>query len=167
MSGRRTAGALLGAIGALGVTASAYLDWFDGVMPTEMPLERLFQTDVSGTASSYWTSVAAPLAVVGIIGVLGALLRSRLVLIVAGLVGVATLALWIVMQALDLSPDDLQPSDYQSGVWVCVAGLVVLFIGVLSMGPRYREEPDRGEPVVEEERTTIDDEPWSTDTRSD
>jgi len=157
----------VGALGALGVTASAYLDWFDGVVPTDMPLERLFQTEVSGGASSYWTSVAAPLALVGVIGVLGALMRSRLVLVVAGLVGVATLALWIVMTALDLSPDDLQPSDYQSGVWVCVAGLVVLFIGVLAMGPRYREEPVPEEPVVDEERTTIDDEPWSTDTRSE
>ncbi|MGH8823358.1 MAG: hypothetical protein ACRDVN_02640 [Jiangellaceae bacterium] len=157
----------MGALGALGVTASAYLDWFDDVMPTDMPLERLFQTEVSGSASSYWTSVAAPLALVGVIGVLGALLRSRLVLVVAGLVGVATLGLWIVMTALDLSPEDLQPSDYQSGVWVCVAGLVVLFIGILSMGPRHREEPELEEPVVDEERATIDDEPWSTDTRTD
>lgn len=158
----------MGALGALGVTASAYLDWLDDVMPTEMPLERLFQTEVSGTASSYWTSVAAPLALVGVIGVLGALMRSRLVLTVAGLIGIATLGLWIVMQALDMSPEDLEPSDYQSGVWVCVAGLVVLFIGVLSMGGRVREEDlDREEPVVEEERATVDDEPWSTDTRSE
>ncbi|MGH9252526.1 MAG: hypothetical protein ACRD0W_23860 [Acidimicrobiales bacterium] len=157
----------MGALGALGVTASAYLDWLDGVVPTDMPLERLFQTEVSGSASSYWTSVAAPLALVGVIGVLGALMRSRLVLVVAGLVGTATLALWIVMTALDLSPDDLQPSDYQSGVWVCVAGLVVLFIGVLAMGPRYREEPVQDEPVLDEERGTVDDEPWSTDTRSE
>jgi hypothetical protein len=140
----------------------------DDVMPTEMPLERLFQTEVSGTASSYWTSVAAPLALVGVVGVIGALMRSRLVLTVAGLIGIATLALWIVMQALDMSPEDLEPSDYQSGVWVCVAGLVVLFIGVLSMGGRVREEDlDREEPVVEEERATVDDEPWSTDTRSE
>lgn len=158
----------MGALGALGVTASAYLDWLDDVMPTEMPLERLFQSEVSGTASSYWTSVAAPLALVGVVGVIGALMRSRLVLTVAGLIGIATLALWIIMQALDMSPEDLEPSDYQSGVWVCVAGLVVLFIGVLSMGGRVRDEDlDREEPVVEEERATIDDEPWSTDTRSE
>jgi hypothetical protein len=157
----------VGALGALGVTASAYLDWLDDVMPTEMPLERLFQTEISGTASSYWTSVAAPLALVGVVGVIGALMRSRLVLTVAGLIGVATLALWIVMQALDLSPEDLEPSDYQSGVWVCVAGLVVLFIGVLSMGGPEREEPVVEEQLADEERATIDDEPWSTDTRTD
>ena len=157
----------MGALGALGVTASAYLDWLDDVMPTEMPLERLFQTEISGTASSYWTSVAAPLALVGVVGIIGALMRSRLVLTVAGLIGVATLALWIIMQALDLSPEDLEPSDYQSGVWVCVAGLVVLFIGVLGMGGPEREEPVVEEPVADEERATIDDEPWSTDTRAD
>ncbi|HEY9376716.1 MAG TPA: hypothetical protein VIQ02_06435, partial [Jiangellaceae bacterium] len=54
----RTLGALIGAVGALGVAASAYLDWFAGQMPTEIPLDRLFSTDVSGSASSYWTSMA-------------------------------------------------------------------------------------------------------------
>jgi hypothetical protein len=44
---------------------------------------------------------------------------------------------------------------------------VVLFIGVLSMGGRERDEPVDEEPVVDEERATFDDEPWSTQTRSD
>ena len=69
----RTLGALIGAVGALGVAASAYLDWFAGQMPTEIPLQRLFDTEVSGTAGAYWTSMAAPLALAGVIGVLGAL----------------------------------------------------------------------------------------------
>ena len=72
----RTLGALIGAVGALGVAASAYLDWFAGQMPTEIPLQRLFDTEVSGTAGGYWTSMAAPLALAGVIGVLGAVLRS-------------------------------------------------------------------------------------------
>jgi hypothetical protein len=134
----RTIGALIGAVGALGVTASAYLDWFAERMPTEIPLERLFSTDVSGTASSYWTSMAAPLALVGVIGVLGGLLRSRLVIVVAGLIGLATLVLWVLMQAADMSPEDLHASDYQAGLWVCVASLAILAGGVLLMGGSRR-----------------------------
>jgi hypothetical protein len=132
----RTIGALVGAVGALGIAASAYLDWFAGQMPTEIPLERLFATDVSGTASSYWTSMAAPLALAGLIGVVGGLLRSRLTLLLAGLLGFATLVLWVLLQAIDLAPEDLGASDYEAGVWVCVASLAVLAGGVLLMGGR-------------------------------
>jgi hypothetical protein len=153
----RPIGALLGAVGALGVTASAYLDWFAGRMPTEIPLERLFSTDVSGTASSYWTSMAAPLALVGIVGVLGGLLRSRLVIVVAGLIGLATLVLWVLMQAADMSPEDLHPSDYQAGLWVCVASLAVLAGGVLLMGgSRRATSPSADEPVATDEPATAD-----------
>lgn len=147
---RRTAGAIVGALGALAVTASAYLDWYEDETPQDMPLERLFQTEVSGGADNYWTSVAAPLAVVGIVGVIGLLLRSRLVLGVAGLIGLATLVLWITMTAIELSPRDLEATDYQAGVWICAGGLVILLIGIIGMGPRYR--------VITTERPALDEE---------
>jgi hypothetical protein len=160
----RTIGALIGAVGALGVAASAYLDWFAGQMPTEIPLERLFSTNVSGTASAYWTSMAAPLAVAGVIGVLGGLLRSRLVITLAGLLGLATLVLWVLMQAIDLSPEDLQASDYEAGLWVCVASLVVLTAGVLLMGGSRRDDsptpdqsPARNQPAAVDEPATAEE----------
>jgi hypothetical protein len=136
---RRTIGALIGAVGALGVAVSAYLDWFAGQMPTEIPLERLFATEVSGTAGGYWTSMAAPLALAGVVGVVGGLLRSRLMITLAGLLGLATLVLWVLMQAIDMSPEDLHATDYEVGLWVCVASLVVLAGGVLLMGSRSRD----------------------------
>jgi hypothetical protein len=148
---RRTVGALIGALGALGVAASAYLDWFAGQMPTEIPLQRLFDTEVTGTAGAYWTSMAAPLALVGVIGVLGGVWRSRLVITLAGLLGLATLVLWVLMQAADLSPEDLRASDYEAGLWVCVASLAVVAAGVLMMGsPRRRKRSDPNEPSPEE-----------------
>lgn len=153
----RTLGALIGAVGALGVAASAYLDWFAGQMPTEIPLQRLFDTEVSGTAGAYWTSMAAPLALAGVIGVLGAVLRSRLVITIAGLLGLSTLVLWILLQAIDLSPEDLHASDYQVGLWVCVAGLVVLTGGVLLMGsPPVEESPAPDEAGDQQHRPAID-----------
>jgi hypothetical protein len=146
----RTIGALFGAVGALGVAASAYYDWYAGRMPTEIPLDRLVSTAVSGGPSSYWTSMAAPLALVGVIGVLGAVRRSRLALTLAGLLGLATLVLWVLMQAIDLSPDDLHATDYEIGLWFCVAGLVVLTVGVLLMGSAGRDEP----PAADDARPT-------------
>ncbi|SDS85770.1 hypothetical protein [Jiangella sp. DSM 45060] len=146
---QRATGAVVAVIGALGVTASGYLDWFDGRDATEIPLERLFQTSSVGEPSSYWNSMALALAVVSLLGVLGALLLSRFVLILGWLVGAATLALWLVMSAND---DTLSVSagDLQSGVWICGVALLVYLVGIIGMGrgARSRDETvERVDPV--------------------
>ncbi|PZF81078.1 hypothetical protein [Jiangella anatolica] len=147
---QRAAGAVIALIGALGVTASSYLDWYGGRDATDIPLERLFQTDSVGAPSSYWNSMALALAVVGLLGVVGAVLLSRFVLILAWLIGAATLVLWIVMSVND---DSLSVSagDIQAGAWVCGVALLVLLAGIIGMGGgarRVRDEtPAQAEPV--------------------
>lgn len=147
---QRATGAIVAVVGALGVTASGYLDWHRGRDATEIPLERLFQTSAVGEPSSYWNSMAMALAVVGLLGVLGAVMLSRFVLLLAWLIGVATLVLWIVMSAND---DSLSVSagDLQAGAWVCGVALLVLLVGIIGMGRSERrsrdETPTPAEPV--------------------
>jgi hypothetical protein len=62
-----------------------------------------------------------------------------LTLALAGLLGFATLVLWVLLQAIDIAPEDLHATDYEVGLWVCVASLVVLAGGVLMMGGRSRD----------------------------
>ncbi|WP_053202788.1 hypothetical protein [Jiangella muralis] len=146
---QRATGAVVAVLGALGVTASGYLDWFRGRDATEIPLERLFQTSAVGAPSSYWNSMALALAVVGLLGVLGALMLSRFVLLIGWLIGVATLVLWIVMSANDASLS-VSAGDLQAGAWVCGVALLVYVVGIIGMGrgPRSREEtPTPAEPV--------------------
>lgn len=135
---RRSAGAVIAVIGALGVSASAYLPWHLGDVPQTTPISRLFDADVTGAATSYWTSVAAPLAIVGALGVLGGLFRSRIVLGVAWAVGALAALLWLVMLIIDSSEGDAQLGldTFQRGAWLCLAGLTVLAIGIVVMdGP--------------------------------
>lgn len=137
---RRVAGAVVAAVGSLTLTAGAYLPWFAGTTARETSIARLVQADISGVASSYWTSLAGPLAVAGAVGVIGAAMRSRILLGLTWLVGVVTLALWYVMQALDNAPDrGLGAGDLESGFWVCAFGLLVLTVGILTMGARHDE----------------------------
>jgi hypothetical protein len=151
---RRISAAVVAVVGAVGVTASAYLDWYSGRTAKDTPLERLFQTDItSGTASSYWNSVALPLAIVAVLGVVGAVLLSRFILGLGWLIGVATLVLWIVMQAND-DAVDFSVSDLQAGPWVCAAALLVMLVGIGAMTrpevdhvtvvqePVHSDEPD-------------------------
>lgn len=147
---QRIVGAVVAVVGALGVTASAYLDWYRGLDATDIPLERLFQTSVStGGPSSYWNSMALALSLVTVLGVVGALLLSRFVLGLGWLIGVATLVLWIVMSAND---DLLTVSvgDLQAGVWVCAAGLLVMLAGIIAMGRGHRRSRvDADDPRIE------------------
>ena len=159
MAARRVAGAFLALLGAVGVTASAYLNWFGDQTPETAPLDRLFQSGVTEQASSYWTSVALPLALVTVVTVVGVVLRSRLVLLVAWLIGAATLVLFVVQQANDTAGFAI--GDLQTGVWVALAGLLVMLLGVLSMGERAEPEAEEVEPretVGARERAVTTDE---------
>lgn len=130
---RRVVGALVGAIGALVVAGSAYLTWYGGQQPNEIPLAQLIQGGDAGTTSDYWGSIAAALGVVGILGPLGALLRSRFLLGLGWLIGAGTVGLLWVMLTIG---DRMGPDDPERGVLVCLGGLLVLLIGILVMGPR-------------------------------
>lgn len=143
---QRATGAVIAVIGALGVTASGYLDWFGGRDATGIPLERLFQTSSVGTPSTYWNSMALALAVAGLLGVLGALLLSRFILTLGWLIGVAALVLWIVMSVND---DTLSVSagDLQAGVWICGVALLVFLVGIIGMGRARRSREDTDERV--------------------
>ncbi|MBB5790909.1 hypothetical protein [Jiangella mangrovi] len=148
---QRIGGAVVALVGALGVTASAYLTWYRGRDATQIPLERLFQTSIgTGEPSSYWNSMALALSLVTVLGVVGALLLSRFVLGLGWLIGVATLVLWIVMSAND-SRLSVSVGDLGAGVWVCAAGLLVMLAGIIGMG-----RGDRTRSPVHDDGTRIE-----------
>lgn len=133
MTARRIAAAFLAMLGAVGVTASAYLNWYADSPPESIPLDRLFETGITEEATSYWMSVALPLALVTVVALVGVLLRSRLVVLVAWLIGLATLVLFVVMQAREDA--EFSFGDLQTGVWVALAGLIVMLIGLVNIEP--------------------------------
>jgi hypothetical protein len=138
--GRRTTGAIVAAAGSLLCAISAYVAWYDGRAPHELPIRHLASTGEPGVAGGYWTSVAAPLAVVAVLGALGALARFRFLLVLAWMIGVATLVLWGLMRAIGNVTDDAPGGiDAGTGVWVCAFGLLVILVGIVVMGPRKEE----------------------------
>ncbi|WP_298323305.1 hypothetical protein [Haloactinopolyspora sp.] len=138
--GRRWVGAIIGGAGAFVCAVSAYVSWFGGHAPVDLTIAQLVRTGEAGAPSSYWTSLAAPLAILGALGVLGALIRSRFVLGLTWLGGFTVLALWGIMRfigaATDSAPAD---SDVGFGVWLCVAGVLAVLVGIIVMGPRREE----------------------------
>lgn len=138
--GRRTTGAIIAAAGSLLCAISAYVSWYGDRAPYELPIRHLASTGAPGLADGYWTSVAAPLAVVAVAGALGALARFRFLIGLAWMIGVATLVLWGLMRAIGSATDSAPAGvDVGTGVWVCAIGLVALVVGIVVMGPRKEE----------------------------
>lgn len=164
MNARRIVGAIIVVLGAVGVTASAYLNWIEDQVtwsePENMPISSLYETSLGETASSYWTSVAVPLAAVTLIALVGALLRSRVVLNVALVVGLATVALWVVMRLLD-DTAGLAFADLESGFWVGLLGLAVMVIGIVSMGAAPTRPADSSAAESRAAEADLDETRWN------
>lgn len=135
MADVRPAAAVLALLGALGVGFSAYLDWLDDRAPDEIPI-RLLVDDITGEAPSYWRSLALPLAIASVVGIVGVLLRSRGVLALAVIAGLGTFIWWIVREA-DLR-DEFDVSDLEAGAWVFVGSAAALLIGGAALRRRRR-----------------------------
>lgn len=130
---RSVGGAAVAVVGATGAVASTYVNWLAGRAAHDLPLERIYQSEVVSQASSYWNSMAVPMLAAWALGALGALLLSRFILILGWLVGVATLVAWVVMQLRDDS-GDAGFGDLQLGVWACAVSLLVMLAGIVAMG---------------------------------
>lgn len=143
MADVRPIAAVLAFLASLGIGFSAYLDWLDDRAPRDIPIRRLID-DVGGTAPSYWRSLALPIAIASVVGVLGVLLRSRGLLAVAFLGAAGTFGWWLLREA-DLR-DDLEVGDFQVGVWVLLGSLVVLLLSGIALR-RFTRRVDTTEPV--------------------
>lgn len=125
----RPRAAVLATVGSLGIAASAYMAWFDSRVADTVPFVRvLFGGSPTDTAVSYWQSMAAPLVVVGALGVLGALALSRAVLWLTFVLGLVTVGLWGTNEVLDRDPASLGVGDFGAGAYVAVASLLLLLI---------------------------------------
>ncbi len=129
---RSVAGAVFAAAGALGVSAGAYLDWYAGPPPaTGIPLAALFQASAAGVTTEFWGSLAAPLVIVGAIGVLGLVVRSRLTFALSAGLAAFTVGMWTLMRMIDA---EFVVSEAGPGMWVVLAGVAVIAVGIGTMG---------------------------------
>jgi hypothetical protein len=124
---------LLGLIAAGALGVSPFLSWVDGDAATTIPFRDLF--GITGDSVRLFRSIALPLLAAAVIALLGTVIVSRLLLVLAGLVGLGTVVTWMV-QALT---DELSLGDIQVGAWVALGGGVFAFLAAAARGRRARE----------------------------
>ncbi|QKW07168.1 hypothetical protein HUT18_12935 [Streptomyces sp. NA04227] len=93
-------GSVLALVGAAAAVWSPFRAWYDGRHGRDFRLEDLFSsTGVSNTNAELLGSLFLPFAVAAVVTVIALALRSRLLLVLAGLIVLGFTALWMTRQA--------------------------------------------------------------------
>ncbi|MET9924161.1 MULTISPECIES: hypothetical protein [unclassified Streptomyces] len=144
---RNILGSLVALAGAASAVLSPFRDWYEGRTGREYQVEDLFG-GITATESGVLVSVLLPFLGAAVLVVLGVLLRSRLVVALAGLVVLGFTILWMVRQGQATGSLTVGGDGVGLGVGVvnALAGGVLMVIGAVLMKGRRRRERRPVEP---------------------
>ncbi|RPK60632.1 IgA FC receptor precursor [Streptomyces sp. ADI96-02] len=141
---RNALGSLVALAGAASAVLSPFRDWYDGRVGHDYRVRDLFE-GITVTSSGVLVSILLPFLVAALLVIAGVVLRSRLVVAVAGFLVLAFTVLWMVRQgqargSLVVAADG---SGLQTGVANALAGGLLMLIGALLMSGRSRRRAGR------------------------
>lgn len=148
---RNLLGSLVALAGAASAVLSPFREWYDGRVGRDYRVRDLFE-GITVTESGVLVSILLPFLAAALLVVVGVVLRSRLVVALAGLVVLGFTVLWMVRQgqaagSLVVGGDG---AGLQMGVANALAGGLLMLIGALLMrGRRSRRERRPGREAVE------------------
>ncbi|MEV7402145.1 hypothetical protein AB0N93_17385 [Streptomyces sp. NPDC091267] len=150
---RNVLGSIVALAGAAAAVLSPFRDWYDGRLGRHYRIGDLF-TGVTGGHPGLFGSIWLPFLFTAVVTVVGVILRSRLLVALAGLVVLGFTVLWMVRQGqaageLTIAGDG---SGLQQGAAGAAAGGVLLLLGAALMsgrpGRRLGARADRSRPYV-------------------
>lgn len=138
---RNIAGSVLALAGATAAVWSPFRAWYDGRHGRDYAIDELF-TGITDAKADLLGSMLAPFLFAALLTLLGVLLRSRLLVALAGLVVLGFTVLWMVRVgqaegSLTVGGDGAGLGD---GVANAIGGGVLLLLGALVMSGRSRPE---------------------------
>ncbi|MFJ7156262.1 hypothetical protein ACIQUQ_15105 [Streptomyces sp. NPDC101118] len=148
---RNLLGGLMGLIGATAAVWSPFRAWYDGRHGSDYRIEELFSgSGITPDGAALLASLFLPFLVAAILALVAALLRSRLLMAVAGVLVLGFTVLWMVRQgqaagALTVGGDAGGLGD---GVANAFGGGVLMLLGAVVMSGR-RRAPRRTLPAHE------------------
>ncbi|MEU6482620.1 hypothetical protein [Streptomyces sp. NPDC046887] len=154
---RNAVGSLLALVGAAAAVWSPFLAWYNGRAGRDYAIADLFG-GITGSEPALIASLLLPFAFAALLTMLGIVLRSRLVVALAGLVVLGFTVLWMVRQgqaadSLSIEPDG---TGLGWGVGAAAAGGLLLLLAAALMsgrrGVRGRRRARRGREEAPEGR---------------
>lgn len=143
---RNILGSLVALAGAASAVLSPFRDWYDGREGSDYRARDLFG-GITAAESGLLVSILLPFLVAAVLVIAGVVLRSRLVVALAGLVVLGCTVLWMVRQGQAAGSLVVGGggSGLQVGVANALAGGVLMLIGALLMSGRGRNRRARRE----------------------
>ncbi|MFF8832475.1 hypothetical protein [Streptomyces sp. NPDC015131] len=136
---RNVVGAFLALVGAAAAVWSPFRAWYDGRHGRDVRVADLFE-GISAARADLWTSLLLPFVFAALVTLVGLVLRSRLLVALAGVVVLGFTVLWMVRQgqaAGGLSVDS-DGSGLGLGVAMAAGGGVLLLLAAAVMSGRPR-----------------------------
>ncbi|MFJ2405446.1 hypothetical protein ACIOUE_29555 [Streptomyces xanthochromogenes] len=136
---RNVFGSILALIGATAAVWSPFRAWYDGRHGSTYRIDELF-SGISADKAAVAGSVLLPLAFAALVTLVGLLLRSRVLVAVAGLVVLGFTILWMVRQgqAAGSLTVDSSGKGLGQGVAMALGGGVLLLLAAALMSGRRR-----------------------------
>ncbi|WP_079044601.1 MULTISPECIES: hypothetical protein [unclassified Streptomyces] len=134
---RNVAGAVLALVGATAAVWSPFRAWYDGRHGRDYAIDELF-TGITDAKSDVLGSILAPFLFAALLTVLGVVLRSRLLVALAGVVVLGFTILWMVRvgQAEGQLTVGGGGTGLGDGVANALGGGILLLLGALVMSGR-------------------------------
>ncbi|MET9802614.1 hypothetical protein [Streptomyces sp. NPDC006368] len=134
---RNALGGILALVGATAAVWSPFRAWYEGRQGRDYRVADLFG-GITATKADLFTSLLLPLAVAALLTLIGLVLRSRLLVTLAGVVVLGFTVLWMVRQsqAADGLALETDGSGLGWGVVIALAGGVLLLLAALVMSGR-------------------------------
>ncbi len=137
---RNVVGSVLALVGATAAVWSPFRAWYDGRHGRDYRIGDLF-SGITETRAGVIGSILLPFAVAALLAVVGVVLRSRVLVAVAGVVVLGFTVLWMVRVgqaegSLVVSGDGRGLGD---GVANAVGGGILLLLGALVMAGRRKD----------------------------
>ncbi|MFJ5950922.1 hypothetical protein [Streptomyces noursei] len=137
---RNVLGSLIALIGATAAVWSPFRPWYDGRHGSDIRIEDLFNGLTDGGATLFG-SLLLPMAFAGLLTLIGVVLRSRLLITLAGLVVLGCTVLWMVRQGQRTGELAAGAHGLGIGAATALGGGALLILGALVMRGRPRRVP--------------------------
>ncbi|MFF5728244.1 hypothetical protein [[Kitasatospora] papulosa] len=138
---RNTIGLILAVIGAAAALWAPFRSWYNGRLGEDFRVGELFTgAGVTNSGAGLFASMFLPLLVAAVLTLLGVVFRSRLLVLVAGIITLGFAILWMIRQGqaqggLTVSGES---NGLGIGIGLALLGGVLMLIGSAIMGGRER-----------------------------
>ncbi|WP_209311526.1 hypothetical protein [Streptomyces spiramenti] len=135
---RNVLGAVLAVVGAAIAIISPFRDWYDGRAGRDFRLQELFSgSGITDARADLFAGLFLVMLAVAVLTVVGVVLRSRLLVALAGVVALGITALWMVRQYQVADTLVIGGDGVQWGATGALVGGALLLIGSALMAGRH------------------------------